>query len=267
MKVTGAFGTPMSKLIIPLAIGAALLGAPAIPLPSGAGGGALQARELPAYLQCVPYAREVSGVRIFGDAHTWWSQASSRYERSNRPRVGAVMAFQPHRKMKLGHVAAVSKVIDSRTVLLDHANWSPINGRRGQIERDVKAIDVSPGNDWSEVRVWYAPLQALGKTRWPVHGFIYGDGAPAARPRVVSPPTHVAVTRAPSRQFVSAFDAIRGGASPATYRQAKPLPPQRGYRQAKPLAPQQQESQRKSQGQRTGAQARDPIAQVLARYD
>ena len=34
------------------------------------GGGAM----IP-YLQCVPYARQVSGIRIFGDAHTWWDQA------------------------------------------------------------------------------------------------------------------------------------------------------------------------------------------------
>ena len=77
--------------------------------------------------------------------------------------------------MELGHVAAVSRVIDSRTVLLDHANWSPIDGRRGRIERDVMAVDVSPANDWSAVRVWYHPLGGLGTTEWPVEGFIYPD--------------------------------------------------------------------------------------------
>jgi surface antigen len=132
-------------------------------------------RELPPYLQCVPYAREVSGIEIFGDAHTWWDQAEGRYKRGHKPKVGAVMAFRPYGNMTLGHVAAVSKVIDKRTVLLRHANWSPIGGRRGQIENDVKAIDISPENDWSEVRVWYAPLQNLGTTAWPVEGFIYGD--------------------------------------------------------------------------------------------
>jgi surface antigen len=133
------------------------------------------ARELPPYLQCVPYARQVSGINIFGDAHTWWDQAEGRYSRGHKPKVGAVMAFRPHGNMRLGHVAAVSRVVDSRTVLLRHANWSPIEGRRGQIENDVTAIDVSPNNDWSEVRVWYAPLQDIGTTAWPVAGFIYGD--------------------------------------------------------------------------------------------
>ena len=50
--------------------------------------------ELP-YLQCVPYAREVSGIRIYGDAHTWWDQAAGHYARGVRPRVGAVMSFRP----------------------------------------------------------------------------------------------------------------------------------------------------------------------------
>ncbi len=87
------------------------------------------------------------------------------------------MAFKPHGNMRLGHVAAVSRIVNSRTVLLRHANWSPINGRRGQIEDNVRAIDVSPDNDWSEVRVWFDPIQAIGGTSWPVQGFIYNRPA------------------------------------------------------------------------------------------
>ena len=132
---------------------------------------------LPGYLQCVPYARQVSGIQLFGDAHTWWSQAAGRYSRGDAPRPGAVMAFRPHGRMVLGHVATVSRVLDSRRVLLRHANWSPIAGRRGQVERDVLAVDVSPGNDWSAVRVWYDPIHGLGTTHWPVSGFIYGRKA------------------------------------------------------------------------------------------
>ncbi len=133
---------------------------------------------LPPYLQCVPYARQVSGIMIFGDAHTWWEQAAGRYARGTAPKVGAVMAFRPHGGSSLGHVAAVSRIIDSRTILIRHANWSPINGRRGQIEDNVRAVDVSPDNDWSEVRVWYAPIGDLGGTHWPVQGFIYRGKAP-----------------------------------------------------------------------------------------
>ncbi len=134
------------------------------------------ASDLP-YLQCVPYARQVSGIRIFGDAHTWWDQAAGRYARGTRPKVGAVMSFRSYGNMRLGHVAAVSRVLDSRTVLLRHANWSLIGGRRGQIEDNVRAIDVSDANDWSEVRVWFAPIQGLGTTHWPLNGFIYPDRA------------------------------------------------------------------------------------------
>lgn len=128
--------------------------------------------ELP-YLQCVPFARQSSGIQLYGDALTWWDQAEGRYARGRSPRVGAVMSFRPHGAMTLGHVATVSRIIDPRTVLLRHANWSPIDGRRGQIEKDVRAVDVSPDNDWSEVRVWYAPIGDLGTTHWPVNGFIY----------------------------------------------------------------------------------------------
>jgi surface antigen len=135
-----------------------------------------QAQAQEPLLQCVPYARQVSGIQIYGDAYSWWQQAEGKYAKGHRPAPGAVMAFKPHRSMQLGHVAAVSKVLDSRRVLLDHANWSPINGRKGQIERNVLAEDVSAANDWSEVRVWYTPIGGLGTTRYPVNGFIYPQG-------------------------------------------------------------------------------------------
>lgn len=161
--------------------------------------GASSVRELPPYLQCVPYAREVSGIEIFGDAHTWWDQAEGRYKRGHKPKVGAVMAFRPSGNMTLGHVAAVSKVVDQRTVLLRHANWSPIDGRRGQIENDVKAIDVSPENDWSEVRVWYAPLHDIGTTAWPVEGFIYSDRPGQAVTRIAAEMPRPAPAKAKSK--------------------------------------------------------------------
>jgi surface antigen len=128
---------------------------------------------LPPYLQCVPYARQVSGIQIHGDAHTWWGQAAGKYARGYTPRVGAVMAFKPSGNSRLGHVAAVSRILDERTILVRHSNWSPINGRRGQIEDDVRVVDVSAENDWSAVRVWYAPIQSLGGGHWPIQGFIY----------------------------------------------------------------------------------------------
>ncbi len=159
------------------------------------------------YIQCVPYARKVSGIQLYGDAHTWWDQAAGRYARGSHPKVGAVMAFRPYGAMQLGHVAAVSRVIDSRTVLLRHANWSPIDGRRGQPEDNVRAVDVSPANDWSEVRVWYAPLGGLGTTHWPVEGFIY-NRKPLANERL----TVLASADAPKAAYTSRIgpDFLKG---------------------------------------------------------
>lgn len=170
-------------------------------------------------LQCVPYARQVSGIQIYGDAHSWWQQADGRYARGNRPVPGAVMAFKPYRSMQLGHVAAVSKVLDSRRVLLDHANWSPINGRKGQIERDVLAEDVSVANDWSEVRVWYTPIGGLGTTRYPVHGFIYPQGR---APRdLQAAPVQIVASEAGTRELTKAERKARRKAEKLAEKEAR----------------------------------------------
>ena len=123
-------------------------------------------------LQCVPFARQMSGIEIRGNAWTWWSQAAGRYERGNDPKIGSVMSFQRTSHMPLGHVAMVSKIVSDREVLLTHANWS----YRGGIERNVRAIDVSPAGDWSQVKVWFAPTGDLGTSVYPVNGFIYPNG-------------------------------------------------------------------------------------------
>ena len=169
----------VSALLALVAIAGPVGARSTIDIDDNAGGGATipgrPAIHFPPYLQCVPYARAASGITIFGDAHTWWGQAAGKYARGHEPRVGAVMAFTRHGNSRLGHVAAVSRIVDSRTLLISHANWSPINGRRGQIERNVRAIDVSPKNDWSQVRVWFAPIKALGGSTWPITGFIYNE--------------------------------------------------------------------------------------------
>ena len=129
-------------------------------------------------LQCVPFARDASGIEIRGNAYTWWDQAAGRYARGRTPKVGAVLAFASIAKMRNGHVAMVSQIVSDREILLTHANWS----RPGGIERDVRAIDVSVAGDWSEVRVWYGPLRDLGKSAYPAKGFIYAAQALQATP-------------------------------------------------------------------------------------
>jgi surface antigen len=128
------------------------------------------------FWECVTFARSVSGIDIHGNANTWWSKAAGHYQRGHTPEVGAVMSFEASGRMRMGHVAMVSKVIDNRDVLLTHANWS----RPGAVEHDVRAVDVSPVNDWSQVKVWYAPTGDLGTTVYPVNGFIYANGDSSA---------------------------------------------------------------------------------------
>ena len=228
-------------------------------------------------LQCVPYARQVSGIQIYGDAHSWWQQAEGRYERGKRPAVGAVLAFKPYRSMQLGHVATVAKVLDNRRVLLDHANWSPIDGRKGQIERNVLAEDVSPRNDWSEVRVWYAPIGALGTTRYPVHGFIYPQGR--APGQLQTPPVQIASAERPAGKLSREERKAQRQAEKEARRRLKEIEKQRREyaKYLKRQARTQQLAARSAPARITPAQARapetpvstpaDPIGALIAEID
>jgi surface antigen len=161
------------------------------------------------YWECVPFARLVSGIQIFGDAYTWWSQAIGRYQTGMKPKLGAVLCFKPTGRMRLGHVAVVSQVITDRIIQITHANWSPIDGSRGQIEKNVTVIDVSPGGDWSLVKVWYDPSRDLGSTTYPTYGFIYQDGQSSRYAAAQTAAVQVAQNAA--NRVVA---AVRPGASP-----------------------------------------------------
>ncbi len=131
------------------------------------------------FWQCVTFARVFSGIQLFGNAATWWAQATGHYDRGDAPRTGAVMVFKAISSMRAGHVATVSEVISDRIVKVTHANWSV----PGRVERDVEVVDTSAGNDWSSVRVWFKGIHDLGLRQYPVYGFIYGrrtGDAPAA---------------------------------------------------------------------------------------
>lgn len=135
--------------------------------------------------QCAPFARFFSGVKLFGDAYTWWEQATGKYTKGNAPDAGAVLVFKRTGAMTSGHVAVVTQVLTDRIVQVTHANWSPVDGKRGQVEQDVTVVDVSPKGDWSEVKVWYDPSGDLGRTVYPTYGFIY-QAAQATRSAVAS---------------------------------------------------------------------------------
>ncbi|WP_370639740.1 CHAP domain-containing protein [Asticcacaulis sp. AND118] len=135
--------------------------------------GAQAAEKKSPYWQCVTFARSITGMNIFGDAWTWWDGASGKYDKGQAPKAGAVLVFRPQGKMRLGHVAVVSQVVTERVIQITHANWSPIGGRRGQVEKDVTVVDVSDKGDWSKVKVWYGPIADVGTTVYPTYGFIY----------------------------------------------------------------------------------------------
>ena len=120
-----------------------------------------------ASLECVPYARQASGIQLHGEAYSWWEQAAERYARGSVPRPGSVLVFRRGGRLGSGHVSVVERVLSDREITVTQANWVPRLVTRGE-----PVVDVSPGNDWSAVRVWWAPTAALGRTAYPTYGFI-----------------------------------------------------------------------------------------------
>ncbi len=171
-------------------------------------GGAAQAQD---YWQCVTFARMFSGIQIFGDAATWWRGAIGKYAEGDTPSAGAVLVFKPSGAMRKGHVAVVSQVLTDRIIQVTHANWSSIGGHRGQVEKDVTVVDVSPHGDWSQVKVWYDPAGDLGTSVYPTYGFIYQSAQSVAENATRSAVRNV--TQTAISQIASAVPTP--GASPA----------------------------------------------------
>lgn len=119
------------------------------------------------FFYCVEYARQLSGLNIFGDARHWWARAKGLYERATQPAQNAVMVFTGNKKLRRGHVAVVSHVVNSREIRVEQANWL----NRGEINHSTPVIDVSEKNDWSKVRVWHTPTKTFGSV-YAVSGFI-----------------------------------------------------------------------------------------------
>ncbi len=167
----GALSRPLAFLAVFILAACSGAGAPR------AGGAAATA------LECVPYAREVSGIQLYGDAASWWDAAAGQYDRSSQPSRGAVLVFRRSGRLPHGHVSVVASLRSRREILVTQANWV-----HGRIAHGEPVVDVSPGNDWTAVRVWWAPSGVLGTTAYPTFGFIApepGRGAPD-RPDVVA---------------------------------------------------------------------------------
>ncbi|WP_435640262.1 CHAP domain-containing protein [Micavibrio aeruginosavorus] len=123
--------------------------------------------------QCVPYARRVSGIELFGDAHSWWNQAAAKnYPRGQRPMPGSVLVLPRTSKMKHGHVAVVKDVLDSRNINVTHTNWGNTRETRRAIYHSMRVQDISTNNDWSRVRFWNAHDDVFGFP-YAANGFIY----------------------------------------------------------------------------------------------
>jgi len=119
-------------------------------------------------LQCVPYAREQTGIALYGDAWTWWDQAAGHYDRSYSPEIGSIMVLDQYAGPHRAHLAVVRAMTGPREMRIDHANWLD----EGQVHLDDPVMDVSAQNDWSLVKVYNLKARAWGQKTYHVRGFI-----------------------------------------------------------------------------------------------
>jgi hypothetical protein len=120
-------------------------------------------------------------VDIHGDAYTWWDKADGVYARSLDPVEGSIMVLKNYAGKHHAHVAIVRRMLSPREIRIDHANW--LND--GAIYVNDPVLDVSPDNDWTEVKVWNIRSGTWGTRVYAVQGFI-GPGAPDSNPVVAS---------------------------------------------------------------------------------
>lgn len=128
-----------------------------------------------ANVECAPFARQVTGIQLYGEAYTWWDQAAGRYARSAGPVPGGVLVFRRSGRLPSGHVAVVNSQVSGREIRVTQANWV-----HGRITRGEPVVDTSPGNDWTQVRVWWEPVGGMGASTYPTYGFIAPSGGEMA---------------------------------------------------------------------------------------
>ena len=138
-------------------------------------------------LQCVAFARADTDIALSGNAANWWQNAEGVYARGAAPEIGSVLNFRANARMRLGHVAVVTSVIDSRTIQIDQSHWNS----RG-ISRNVSVVDVSENNDWTAVRVGMGRDENYGSI-YPTYGFIYAR--PDTTGRIITARSDVIVPR------------------------------------------------------------------------
>ncbi len=150
-------------------------------------------------LECAPFARELSGIALYGDAASWWDGSEGRYARGQSPVLGGVLVFRRSGRLPSGHVSVVSRLLAPRQIEVIQANWVP-----GTLDEDQLVVDVSERNDWTAVRVWYPPVNQLGSHEYAAYGFVL-PARPATRAelaRATRPAVQLAISsrsRAPPR--------------------------------------------------------------------
>jgi len=126
----------------------------------------------PVIESCVPYARKISGIMLYGDANSWWQGAEPHYRRGNKPAIGSVLVLKRTSHMRSGHVAVVKNILSPRRINVTHSNWGDSRSTRHIIYDSMLAEDVSAANDWSQVRFWNDTKGVLGFP-YEAYGFIY----------------------------------------------------------------------------------------------
>jgi surface antigen len=177
-------------------------------------------------ISCVPFARNDSGIDVSGNAWQWWDNAAGVYARGNVPESGSVLTFRANGRMRLGHVAVVSRVINPREVEIEHANWwGP--GMYGGVARNIPVVDVSEANDWTAVRVGLGQTGEFGSV-YPTYGFIYSrpdngvmlasNRAPAPQPELNPAPRDL--RPAAERGWQTFEEVAEAPVAPRRYRHA-----------------------------------------------
>ena len=166
-------------------------------------------------IQGVAFARADSDIALSGNADDWWQNAAGVYARGNAPEVGSVLNFRANGRMRLGHVAVVTDVVDSRTIQIDQSHWNA-NG----ISRNVSVVDVSENNDWTAVRVELGRQGTYGSI-YPTYGFLYARPATTGRivtarsdvvaPRLGRAPSDLRGSTEVAEMPAMAHDVVRGG--------------------------------------------------------
>jgi hypothetical protein len=82
-----------------------------------------------------------------------------------------VLVWRSTRRLPLGHVAVVERILSHREIIVAHAHW-PDEGPR----HTSRVLDVSADNSWRAVKVWNAKARGFGAAD-PTYGFIYREPA------------------------------------------------------------------------------------------